>query len=40
MGIANNVGAAMRNAFQQAGLTSQQYLSKLNQEGARVISKN
>jgi homoserine kinase len=36
--IANAVGVAMRHAFQQAGLTSQQYLSKLNQEGARVIS--
>lgn len=36
--IANAVGVAMRHAFQQAGLTSQQYLSKLNQEGARIIS--
>jgi homoserine kinase len=37
--VAKQAGLAMMNAFKQAGLTSQQYLSSLNKEGARVIAK-
>jgi homoserine kinase len=36
--IAQQAGLAMLDAFKQAGLTSQQYISGLNQEGARIIS--
>ena len=36
--VAEQVAVAMMDAFKKAGLTSQQYISKLNHEGARVIS--
>jgi homoserine kinase len=37
MNIAQQAGIAMTNAFKKAGLTSQQYISNLNKEGARII---
>ena len=36
--IAEQSGVAMTDAFKKAGLTSQQYISKLNREGAQVNS--
>jgi homoserine kinase len=40
LNIAQQAGVAMTDAFKKAGLTSQQYISSLNQEGARVIETN
>jgi homoserine kinase len=37
LSIAQQVGIAMTDDFKKAGLTSQQYISNLNKEGARII---
>lgn len=36
--VAEQTGIAIMDAFKKVGLTSQQYISKLNQEGAHVLS--
>jgi homoserine kinase len=37
LNIAQQAGIAMTDAFKKAGLSSQQYISSLNREGARII---